>query len=228
MKRLFFSSFLGGMSIFLLFLPLNSISLFFFKFGISIILVLIAFKYQSFRYTAKNIIYLYIVSLFLGGSLYVLNCNFSYKQEGLIFYHSGLSINVIVLIMISPFILYTYYKEMKDLKNKYNQLYEIEVVLKDRNTLHMTAFLDTGNHLKDPFLNRPIIVMNDPKILLDEKFILVPFHTILNQSFLKCYEVDHVKIDGQCLTKNVLLGISPAPIKMEGVDCIIGTKVLEG
>ena len=68
-KRIIISSFIGGLSIIFLFVPMNNILLFFFKFIISIIMILTAFKYNSFRYTVVNILYLYILSIFLGGFL---------------------------------------------------------------------------------------------------------------------------------------------------------------
>lgn len=226
MKRLILAAFIGAISIFLLFIKIDNITLLILKFFISIIMTLIAFSFRNMKYTLKNITYLYIVSIVLGGALYFLNCSFSYKKEGIVFYHNGLSINAIVLIMISPFILYTYIKESKNLKLKYNQLYEMEVTLKNKKSITLTAFLDTGNSLKDPFLKRPIIVTNE--IDIKGNYILVPFSTILNEAYLKCYEVEKVYIKGLGEVKNVLIGISPKPIKMEGVDCIIGTNVLGG
>ena len=225
-KRLVLAAFIGALSIFLLFLKTNNFILFLFKIFISIIMIIISFSYKDIHYTFKNLIYLYIVSIVLGGSLYFLNCSFSYKNEGIIFYHNGLSINVIVLFMISPFILYTYIKESKSLKTKYNQLYELKITLKNKKDIHLTAFLDTGNTLKDPFLKRPIIITN--KIDIKGNYILVPFYTILNESYLKCYEIEKAYIKGIGEVKNVLLGISPKPIVMEGVDCIIGPNILGG
>lgn len=224
--RLILASLIGATSVFILFISINNITLFILKFIISIMMTLIAFSFRNIKYTLKNVLYLYIVSVLLGGALYFINCSFSYKKEGLVFYHNGLSINIIVLIIISPFILYTYIKESKNLKIKYNQLYEIVVTLKNKKNINLTAFLDTGNSLKDPFLKRPIIVTNEIDIM--GNYILVPFSTILNESYLKCYEVEKVYIKGFGEVRNILLGISPRPIKMEGVDCIIGTNVLGG
>jgi stage II sporulation protein GA (sporulation sigma-E factor processing peptidase) len=219
---------IGALSIFLLFLHLNSFTLFLFKIGISILMILISFSYQNFRYTARNFVYLYMVSIVLGGFLYFLNCEFSYKQEGIFFYHNGLSINAIVLIMISPIVLYTYIKEAKGLKQNYNFLYEMEITLKNKKTISMTAFLDTGNRLTDPYSNRPIIIADESKIKIDGNYILVPFRTVIKEDYLKCYEIEKLIIKGIGEVKNILIGISPNPIHMEGVDCIIGTKLLEG
>lgn len=162
----------------------------------------------------------------MGGALYFINVQFSYKQEGILFYHNGMSINVFILLMITPLILYTYSKEMRTYKAKYSTLYEMEVILKNHQKLKLTAFLDTGNRLRDPYLRRPIIIINDILKVKEENYILVPFRTIGGQDYLKCFEVDCVKINGATI-KKVLLGISKEKVKMEGVDCIIGTNLLE-
>mgnify|MGYP004467890345 CR=1 FL=1 len=48
--------------------------------------------------------------------MYFLNMNFSYKQEGLIFYHNSYSINIIMIIILTPIILYIYKKEVIEFK----------------------------------------------------------------------------------------------------------------
>lgn len=224
--RLILSSLFGGVSIFVLFLPMNTITLFLFKVVLSILMVLIAFSFKNLRFFIKNIGYLYLVSIVMGGALYFINVQFSYKQEGILFYHNGMSINVFILLMITPLILYTYSKEMRTYKAKYSTLYEMEVILKNHQKLKLTAFLDTGNRLRDPYLRRPIIIINDILKVKEENYILVPFRTIGGQDYLKCFEVDCVKINGATI-KKVLLGISKEKVKMEGVDCIIGTNLLE-
>ena len=83
-------------------------------------MVLITFNFKNIRYTLKNLFYLYITSVVLGGFLYFLNIEFSYKQVGLVFYHNGLSINFIVLIIASPIILFAYVKQAIYLKNNYS------------------------------------------------------------------------------------------------------------
>ena len=83
-------------------------------------MILVTFKFKNIRYTLKNIVYLYITSIVLGGCLYLLNIEFSYKQVGLVFYHNGLSINFIVLILASPIILFIYVKQAINLKNNYS------------------------------------------------------------------------------------------------------------
>ena len=191
-------------------------------------MILITFSYKDIRYTLKNIYYLYITSFILGGILYYLNIEFSYKQKGVVFYHRGLSINVLVLFIISPLILYTYIKEIKHSKNHYNNYYKIKIFLEENFFIEVTAFLDTGNHLKDPYFNKPVILIN--KKLIPKKYIkneiLIPYTTIDNSNLLKCIRLKALEIDGY-INKNILMGLIDK-INIDGVDCIINQKILEG
>ena len=97
-------SFIGSLSILVLFLNINSLQLFLIKIYLSIIMCLLTFNYKDIKYTLINIFSFYLTSILLGGFLYLLNIEFSYKHNGLIFYNNGLSINIIILFIISPII----------------------------------------------------------------------------------------------------------------------------
>ena len=66
-------AFVGSFSIILLFYEFNNIELFFLKFMISIVMILVAFKYRDIKYFIKNISYLYFSSIILGGGIYLFN-----------------------------------------------------------------------------------------------------------------------------------------------------------
>lgn len=230
LKRLLLGSFLGSITIFSMFIEVSSISLFLIKIIISIGMVLITFGYIDLKYTLKNLFYLYTSSILLGGFLYFLNLEFSYKNEGLVFYFNGLSINVIILIIMSPIIIYAYVKQGLLLKNQYSNYYNIDIYLKNGNIIPTTAFLDTGNHLEDPYKKRPILLLNKNLLQIDyekDSILLVPYDTLNHHGLLKCIIPDKIFIQGVGFRSNFLIGISNEEIKMEGIDCIIGNKLLE-
>ncbi|NLL44580.1 MAG: sigma-E processing peptidase SpoIIGA [Mollicutes bacterium] len=231
MIRLILSSFIGSLSIFLLFIKLTSLQLFLLKVIISIIMVLIAFGFKDFRYFLRNLFYLYTSSMILGGFLYYLNVEFSYKQEGLVFYHQGLSINVIFLVIFSPLIIYTYVRQGIKLRNNYANYYKVEIYFKNHKPIKLNGFLDTGNNLKDPYQNRPIILVEKKviKYNLDEfDFVLVPYHTVNNKGLLKCLIADKIVIKGIGERTKFLVGIMEEKIKIDGIDCILHQQLMEG
>ena len=228
LRRLVLGGIVGGVSIFLLFLPMNSFTLFFFKLGMSLIMLLVSFGYRDIRYTGKNLLFLYMTSIVLGGILYFLNVTFSYKQEGLVFYHNGLSINMIVLIIFSPLILYIYIRQGIALKNQYAHYYQVKLSI-DHRTYELRGFLDTGNHLKDPYTGKPILLIHSRKLERHLKNpILVPYQTASGFAMLPCMKIDHLEIKGIGIRKHVLVGILKDKIAIDGVDCILQEKILEG
>ena len=58
-------------------------------------MLLVTFGIKDRSYFIKNFLYLYIISIILGGFLYYLNLEFSYKNVGIVFFHNGYSINFI-------------------------------------------------------------------------------------------------------------------------------------
>lgn len=231
LKRLILSSLIGSITIISMFIELNSLSLFLIKVLISIIMVLIAFKFRDLKYTLNNLFYLYTSSILLGGFLYFLNLEFSYKHDGLLFYYNGLSINVIILIFLSPIIIYAYIKQAKNLKNNYSNYYNIDIYLKNSEIINATAFLDTGNKLQDPYKKRPIILLNNNKINFDiniERLLLVPYESLNNHGLLKCIIPEKIFIEGIGFRNNFLIGIANEEIKIDGVDCILSPKLIEG
>jgi len=222
--KILLGSFVGGLSILYLFININSLQLFIFKIIISIIMVLISFGYKSLKYTFKNLLYLYTASIILGGFLYFLNIEFSYKNVGLIFINNGLSINVIFLIIFCPIIIYIYVKQGIWLKTNYSNYYKVEIYFKDKK-YSLNAFLDTGNTLVDPITKKPVILI-DKKIEYD-KYSYIPYKTITNNGLIKCIKADKVKINGIFKNK-VIVGLLDEKIKIDGIDCLLNKKIMEG
>lgn len=227
MFRMILSSLFGGISILGLFIKFNTLSLFIFKIFISIVMLLISFGYKDLKYFSKNFIHLYLCSMILGGFMYFLNVQFSYKNDGLIFAYKGLSVNIIGIMILGPIILVKYIRESKVLKLNYNNYYEGELYLDKKNRIIMNCFLDTGNKLKDPYANKSIILINDGLINFKNKTpIYVPYNTLENHGLLKCYKGGMLIINNRS-TRNFLVGVSEKKIGIEGVDCIINNQILE-
>jgi len=71
----------------------------------------------AYQYVNRGFLYFYtkalalaytIISIFLGGSIYLINDALGYEVSGLVFINNGYSINLIILIFISPIILFLY------------------------------------------------------------------------------------------------------------------------
>lgn len=228
MKKMLFGSFVGSITLLFLFLSIPSLLLFLFKIIVSFLICIITFGFHSPKYTIQNMTYFYMTGTILGGFLYYLNLEFSYKQEGIVFFHKGLSINFLFLIIISPIILYIYVRSQKKLKSQYAHYYKLIVTFKNEKKIELNAFLDTGNKLVDPITNKAIILV-EKESLKQVKIrspIFVPYHALNHKGLLKCISPKCVEINGVS-SKNYLIGISEEKFHIDGISCILNSKCLE-
>lgn len=214
-KRLVLGSVVASLSVFLLFVKLNSVSLFLIKIVISIGIILTTFGKKNF---IKNISYFYLLSIVLGGGLYLLNISFTYQNQGILFINNGLSINFILLIIVSPIIIFCYVKEHILYKNTYGNIYE-GLIINGSNKYKLMGLLDTGNRLRDPYKGRSVILVNND-ILMDGDIVYVPYKALNTTGVIKCYKVDKVIVEEKEFS-NCLVGISKDKISIDGVECIL-------
>lgn len=226
--RLLLGSLVGAVSILSLFVSINSLELFFFKIFISILMILISFGFKNFRYTFNNLIYLYLVSIILGGFLYFINDELSYKNTGLVFFHNGFSINWIIIVFLSPILIFFYVKNQRKQKEEISKNYEVDITFLNGVTKHLIGFLDTGNNLFDPYKKRPIIVI-DKKVLGSYKprCILVPCLTVNKESMLRCFRVKKIVVNRKIIEDECLVGISDNNFKIDGVDLLLHKKIIK-
>lgn len=226
--RIIIGALIGGLSILLLFIKVSSFELFFIKVLISIVMVFASFGFKSFKYFINNILYLYLLSIILGGFLYFINDELSYKSEGLIFFHNGFSINIILIILLSPIMIIFYVKQVRNQKDNLSKYYEVDITFLNGKTKHLTGFLDTGNNLYDPYKKRPVIVIN--KSLIENynpRCILVPCITVNKESMIKCFRVKKIVVNGKKIESECLVGISDNNFKMDKVDLLLHKKIIK-
>ena len=167
-----------------------------------------------------------MISIILGGIIYFINNQVIYKNEGLLFVNNNMSINIILSFILSIILLYKYIKELKKLKTNYNKYYNVLLYL-NNDTYSFNAFLDTGNKLIDPYRRWPIILINEDKIKTKENTLLVPYHTTSGTGLLRCIRINKIYIEGVGYKNKLLVGLTNS-INMDGVDCILNERLLEG
>ena len=196
---------------------------------ISIIMVVVTFGFVDFRYTIRNLVYLYIISFIMGGAIYALNLQLAYKHTGMIFFYEGISVNWWFVLIAGPIITYLFVKQALLLKTNYSNYYNVEIYLKDGNKYKLTGFLDTGNHLFDPYKGRPIILVDRKAIDFNSNInevLLIPYNTLNNTGLLKCIIPEKIHIKGIGIKKNVVVGISDKKLRIDGVSCILHQELI--
>jgi len=218
--KIFFSSVIGTIPLIFLVLNINNILNCFISFLFSIIMSIIAFSYKDIIFTLKNIFYMYAISIFLAGSINLININLLPKIDNYL-------LNIIILIILSPIITLIYLKSISKIKTNYSNYYQVDIYLKETPKLTITAFLDTGNKLIDPYKHRPIILLNKSLVNVEtQKILLVPYNTVNNSDLLKCIKPEKIYIQNIGYRKNFLIGLMDE-VNIEGVDCILNPKLLE-
>jgi hypothetical protein len=82
-------------------------------------------------------------------------------------------------------------------------------------------------NLYDPYKKRPVIIVPN-KYIKEDKYILVPYHTINGNGLLKCIKPDIIFIDGIGYKGNVLIGFSDSFNFGDGVDVILHKDIMKG
>lgn len=213
-KRILISSLLGGLSSLILFTSINRLLL---ELITIILMITIAFKYKNIRYFLTNILYTYILSILLGGLIYLFNSKVTLN----------IYLNYLVIIVLSIEVMTLYIKENKKIKNTYNNYYKVDIYFKDKEKISLIGFLDTGNNLYDPYKKRPIILV-DKKYQKEDKFILVPYHTINGEGLLKCIKPEKVYIEKIGYKNNLLVAFSSSPSTINGVEVLLHKDLMKG
>lgn len=182
-----------------------------------ILMITIAFKYKNIRYFLTNILYTYILSILLGGLIYLFNSKVTLN----------IYLNYLVIIILSIEVMTLYIKENKKIKNTYNNYYKVDIYFKDKEKISLIGFLDTGNNLYDPYKKRPIILV-DKKYQKEDRFILVPYHTINGEGLLKCIKPEKVYIEKIGYKTNLLVAFSSSPSTINGVEVILHKELMKG
>lgn len=182
-----------------------------------ILMITIAFKYKNIRYFLTNMLYTYILSILLGGLIYLFNSKVTLN----------IYLNYLVIIILSIEVMTLYIKESKKIKNTYNNYYKVDIYFKDKEKISLIGFLDTGNNLYDPYKKRPIILV-DKKYQKEDKFILVPYHTINGEGLLKCIKPEKVYIEKIGYKTNLLVAFSSSPSTINGVEVLLHKDLMKG
>ena len=221
--KLFISSCFGGLSGFIILLSLSSVSFFILKLFLGFLMIIICFSYKNIKYTMNNFIYLIILSILLGGSLYLLNIEASKTIFGSSLMNNSIYIILLLIVGFIVTVVYAKYisKSKKGVVNKYKTI----IYINDK-PISLIGYLDTGNNLMHN--NRPILILNnDIKLDLDgKKFIYIPFVTISGSGVMKCFQVKDVVVDNNHF-KNIYIGISNDKFHLKDADIILNVSLWE-
>lgn len=227
--RLIISALIGGIYSILAYVQILQIySNIICKFILSIVMVYIAYKPKNIKELTKDIIFFYLVSFVFGGTAFAL-LYFIKPQEILMkngVYVGTYPLKIAVLGGIVGFtILVVALKFIKIKLTKKDIFCNICIYIEDK-CLEMIAILDTGNMLKDPITNSPVIIVEKdklkdifPNIILDNLSNIVggdmpkELYENENMKYITKFRVIPFKTIGK--ENGLLLGFKVNKVKIE-------------
>lgn len=206
-KKIILSSLVGEITLIYLFIS-NMIIISVTKILILSLMIYISFGFNDKKTYIKNIIYYYIISFFLGGTLYYIKTNNlnNYKY----------------FLLLVPIIMNIYEYFEYDIKRFIQNRYKVNIYLNDGTILYLNGFMDTGNNLVEPYTNKKVIIINKK---VNENFYLVPYKTVSGEALIKCFTPKKVYIDGLGEINNISVGICDE--KFNGYNCLLNYKIME-
>lgn len=193
--RLLFSSFIGGAySLVILLDELHFLITAIGKLIISAVIVFVAFGFKRLTYFAKALGFFYLSNMLLLGV--ILAAWLIFKPDGLVVNNDVVYFDIPAkALLISALAAYLIALAAVKIYNRTvgkNEIYSI-TVFKNDEQLHLYAFADTGNKLKEPFSDYPVIVVDSSKISFEAERI-IPFNTVGGEGVLKAFKPDKVII----------------------------------
>lgn len=174
--RLLISSSIGSIYAIIVYLDILSVySNIFSKIILSIVMVYVAFNPKNIKLFLKELLIFYLTSFIFGGCsfalIYFLKPENVQINNGVFVGIYPIKVTIIAgcIAFIVTLIAFTLNKSKLNTKNQY---IEIEVMYKN-NIVRTKALIDSGNLLKDPISNLPVIILerNEFKKLVSEEFL---------------------------------------------------------
>ncbi|WP_368487729.1 sigma-E processing peptidase SpoIIGA [Clostridium sp. BJN0013] len=198
LKRMFLGAFIGSIYTITLIYPCLSIfSAFYFKLIVALALVYISFGNKGIITNFKILCIFILYSMLLAGICIFIQYNRSSYINGttiINFPYQWLFISLMIFyITIDRLVIY-----IKDRRDLFSLVYEVDIIFKDKEK-KVKAFLDTGNELREPATNLPVVIV--------EKSV---FGNVNLEEFSK-FHIPYRVING---SSGKLLGFKPDVIKI--------------
>lgn len=206
--RIIISSLFGMMSTLLLYINISNLELFIIKIFFSITMIIIAFGFNN---IIKNTFYFYLISIILGGMIYLFNFKVSFYT------------NYILLMVVSPIIIYLVVKELINHKLIINDKYDVSIIY-NKKVYRLEGFIDTGNKLESPISKKSVILVNLK--ISSNKLIYIPYKALNTSGVIPCIKPDKIIVNNKIIS-NCLVGLSHDKFELNGCNCILPNRIKE-
>lgn len=226
--RLALASFAGGIySLVILADELQFMLSAFFKIFVSAVLILIAFGFRRAFVFLKRLSVFYFSNMLLLGGVFAVWLFF--RPNGIIMNNDTLYFDISArALLVSALVAYLISVVTIKLYNRTtakNEIYSL-TVFKGEEKIKLIAFADSGNKLREPFSDYPVIIADRSKIPFEAERI-IPYNTVGGEGILQAFMPDKVVITAgkkSFETKNVYIAVSDVDSKE--FSAILSTDLL--
>lgn len=199
-KRMAAAALLGAGSSLSIFLPpLRNFAEIFLQLFMSAMMIRIAEKWGGWKKFIKLWILFFGVSFLYGGIMLAIRQkaqNFIFSSNGIIYFN----IKPVVLVMSLglSFVGVGVFQRIFPSENPQGKIYSAELTVQGEK-IFCRAFLDTGNHLTEPFSGYSVVVLEKScfKGEIDEKnFRFIPCQTIIGKTLLPAVRGEKLRLEG--------------------------------
>lgn len=193
--RLLIAGVIGGLYSLVILAPkLNFLITFFGKISVSAVMILIAFGFKRLTVYLKSLCLFYFSNmLFLG---IIMAMWLAFKPNSFVINNDAvyfdipakaLLVSALVAYIISICVIKIYNYTISK-----KEIYTLRI-FKGESEYNLFAFLDTGNKLREPFSNFPVIIVDSSKIDFECERV-IPFDTVGGEGMLKAFKPDKIVI----------------------------------
>lgn len=197
------------------------------KLGVSFLIVLVAFGFKRLLLFVKAVLLFFFSNLlFLG---VIVGLQMIFKPSGIALTNGTVYFDLSARVLLfSAFIAYVASAGIIKIYNhtiEKKQIYSV-TVHKNGNAYHLWALADSGNKLKEPFSDLPVIVADRNKISVQGERV-VPYNTVGGEGFLQAFRPDKVVVsNGKNSFETDNLYVAVSDIESKDFSAIINPEIL--
>lgn len=193
--RLLIGALIGGVYSLVILLPdLNFFVSLFGKLLVSLLIVASSFDIKRLTVFFKTLACFYFSNmLFLG---IILALWLWIKPKGIVVNNGipyfSIPAGILLMLALAAYVISILIIKIYNYTISKKEIYSLTILMGDKQT-HLFAFLDSGNKLKEPFSDYPVIIVDKSKIDFEPQRI-IPYNTVGGEGILQAFKPDKVII----------------------------------
>ncbi len=226
--RVIAASFIGGIySLVIIIDELNFLITIFGKILISVLIVFTAFGFNRFSLFLKNLFIFYFSNMLLLGV--ILAVRLVFKPDGIVIHNNSVYFDISArVLLLSAFFAYMISVAIVKIYNRTigsSEIYYLTII-SGENQWHMLALADSGNKLKEPFSDYPVIIVDKSKFSVDTSRI-IPFNTVGGEGVLEAFRPDKIIISfGKRIIETDKVYVALSTVESKDFSAIINPEIL--